>query len=234
MHSTRRRAGGVYLYDAIRNDPRYATAKASANSSTTSSSAEAYGGWSQGLDAMAGSALDRGATYQPEAVRRGPGDEPSAARCRRTANSPIRGWGSTGPGRLRGAHEPGPDRAHRGRAARAARGRASWLRVGGARLRPRRAAVQRLRTARRGLRARRSLFVAARDRPRRERWPAQRRAVGRGPVLRAYLGRRRNSSRRSTAPSPRSSTRTGSCCSAATRDCAAIPCATRRARRGRC
>ncbi len=165
------------------------TATRSASSSSDEQFAEALRRLVARLGRRLGPAVDRRRDLSPEAVRRGRRRSPrrTAAGGHRT-RLPVAGV-RPGRGRLRGAHEPGPDRAHGGRAARLARRRTHRLRGRGAGIGSRRADAERLRAERLGPRPR-ALAVRdhGRDRPRRGRRLAQWRAVGRGPVLRADLG----------------------------------------------
>ena len=58
------RAGGLYLFDSIRNEPRYAYGQSVGEFEQDEQFAEAYGGWSQGWDNGWVRRWTAGATYQ--------------------------------------------------------------------------------------------------------------------------------------------------------------------------
>ena len=107
-----RRAGGVYLLDSERNDPRYVLGKNVGEFGHREEFYEAYGGRSRGLRRAAGRGAGR------------PGSPTSATASRSSPVEPLGRPAAGGPharlsvdrlrprrGRLPGAHQPGPDPA---------------------------------------------------------------------------------------------------------------------------
>ena len=84
-----RRAGGVYLYDSIRNDPRYAYGEEVGEFQNDEQFVEAYGGRSAGWREGWVRRWTAGATYHRRRYAATPD------RCQRTSRSPIPGSAST-------------------------------------------------------------------------------------------------------------------------------------------